>query len=459
LEITSLIKMRAAFTYLSDGRRSIGVETEDRWIDVYTNETIPEPETTFPLEHYPYTPVAVWTVTGVILAQMMDEAWPGKLDMSGPDQSEARITNVISLNNGMIRPLNLLEQLVEIFQRGGSWSEVKYKVTLYWDNDESCAYMGVDNQFYDALTGQLIGDAGYETLILIPLFHNRRPYLIIEDQSEVIVVPDPHGKIDYSLRTGVSDTISNILIMYYPRNLLPEHDSLELIKVNYAFIFEHRISVLMDYSQSFDDYNSLLVKKRYWFNFNSPIPFDPDTLLDIYGNPVTLSDNIRELFADNASVIYNLDNGYSVSAGSVNRKPYEVDRVITTQLNGSGIITRVFSLISEGEAILREIQRRIRKRETDENLAIPERKYLINQKVLEELIIRLYGAKPSDPVILGGYTRINYQRYLTLLRLDRIKESKINPLFQPFAGTPGTPNRILTITTKTGERFFTKISI
>jgi len=82
----------------------------------------------------------------------------------------------------------------------------------------------------------------------------------------------------------------------------------------------------------------------------------------------------------------------------------------------------------------------------------------IVQQSLERLISHIYGTGHRDftiPPILNGYHQITIPTVQNLLQNSLISRFEISTLLQPFAGPPGTPNRIILLTGFNGEKYFT----
>jgi hypothetical protein len=76
------------------------------------------------------------------------------------------------------------------------------------------------------------------------------------------------------------------------------------------------------------------------------------------------------------------------------------------------------------------------------------------QQSLERLIAHVYGKQVSEPNYLGEYERISFETAGNLLQNHLIARFEVSTLFQPFAGPPGTPNRLVLLTGTEGKKYF-----
>ncbi len=73
--------------------------------------------------------------------------------------------------------------------------------------------------------------------------------------------------------------------------------------------------------------------------------------------------------------------------------------------------------------------------------------------------MRIYGVSGTEPGILAGYSRIGYSAFSQLLLEQQIQDYLVSNILQPFAGPPGTRNRIVIFTTVDGRHLFTKVRV
>ncbi len=460
----------------SQDRRRLIVE-DDRLIDPFgtsLSDFIPGNEIS--LLESPYNPVIVKTSTGEILFEMRDSNWVYRLQFF-PDLPVSQIENyyVVSIP-GRLLPSGLIRNLDFTLNNPQVWNDLidnyPVEVSLYAKNRQpdgtnSFAYRATDGRYYDAISGQLVLE---ECGIFgeFPLLERVSLYGVEEESRDIITEVDRLGNLINSIGMGESGLIINKYLLRLPNDLIPENNRIALQPSVRNIIFEHRIDVLIEYGGNFDGYEILAHKPNWLFVYgDQSLPFhrEENGYVDINGNPFTLPPEaeIREVILDTipgwSFLIYQLDNNQTVSLGYNNDTIEEIDRIETGPSNGGDEIVRVYPLTIIDERILITIQRRIQNGQTDENLSFFEPTVRINRQVLEELIMRLYDVNGAEPGILAGYSRVSYSVFSQLLRDQQIQDYLVNNIFQPFAGPPGTPNRIIIFTTVDGRQLFTKVQL
>jgi hypothetical protein len=79
-----------------------------------------------------------------------------------------------------------------------------------------------------------------------------------------------------------------------------------------------------------------------------------------------------------------------------------------------------------------------------------------SRRALDRLLAQLYGIPQPEPENLNGFTRMTLPQLAELMQAEQIVRFEIPPLMQPFAGPPGTLNRIITYYTLDGQKLFVK---
>ena len=80
----------------------------------------------------------------------------------------------------------------------------------------------------------------------------------------------------------------------------------------------------------------------------------------------------------------------------------------------------------------------------------------IVQQSLERLISHVDPTEHDDiPSTLDGYQRLEISAVQNLLQSRNVSRFEISTLLQPFAGPPGTPNRVILLTGLNGQKYFT----
>jgi hypothetical protein len=76
--------------------------------------------------------------------------------------------------------------------------------------------------------------------------------------------------------------------------------------------------------------------------------------------------------------------------------------------------------------------------------------------ILEKVIANQYGLETDIPNFCQGYVRATVQEVQDLFQRDQIVRIEMNILLQPFAGPPGTKNRIALLSVSSGEKLFVR---
>ena len=485
---------------LAFGSSRVAQWVNGSWIDVFTDRGISSfsPDKTIIPIDLPYNPIVITAVGGYLVVELVDKNWPVQIYVHGSGETSPILNYKEIIYSGRRSPQTMIRQLDQLIARSQNWndliSEYPFEATLYFGSQAESGicpfgYLGSDSRYYNAQDGQL-SQLEYQELTVIVVtgtdFNLDSLYSLEEAEADIIVKIDRWGGIYSTERVGAPSTIINRYPIRIPRSLIVSDGMVETSDPLINMIFEHRLDILKEYDTNFDQYLDLLQKDRWYLHWSenpevrTEGPFQyvesssggtfTDYLDNVIFEPQGL---IKEIFIGESSewlatAIYQLSTGLSVSVGlDHDGEIQELDRIRTANYVPTSLdprIIRVYSLTTERDpdfVLLSEIQRRIRLGLGDENLSTQEvgsnSEKHVTQQVLEELIIRMYGHNFTiEPETLDGYSRMPYSQFIDLYDRGLITQIETPDLLQPFAGLPGTYNRIITFISS-GSKFFTKV--
>ncbi len=376
---------------------------------------------------------------------MQDEHW---IDVIPDFDRNSIIRNVESVGNGK-EPTSTLDEIREFIGQPFQNFIDQYvnTVTLYSNDgaENGVSIMGTDDEFYDPFDGRIEANPPpLDTPTLqFPLDYSNSIYTIITNGGLVVASFDRMGNVVHEKETGIPDQdILGYGTIRLPLSLHVQNEEIEMSPALKNSIVESRLSKIQDHL--WDN------RGNTYFVWNSPIPYYRENPRDRFINMET-----RELLDD-------LPEGDLVMIPRMDDNLENLQLIVETTwltgIIGSQQNERDFGdHIVLGESNRWPLYSRKTYNYRDIIPLIPS--YRSNelstvQKSSERLMSHLYNLPLEEPDILDGYARSDLSTINRLLQEQKIARFDVNIVLQPFAGPPGTPNKVLTFLTDDRRKLF-----
>jgi hypothetical protein len=429
-------------------------------------------------------PVVLTTENGFVLVEFNDSNWIRRSTCFPDDNVSIETITQIDVSSGRGRhPIEFLDEI----RTGISWRSFQArhinKVSVHW-NGQNLAYHGKEGEYYNPTTGRSLPTYTSVDRISIPILFGI--YLVqidtLDPGQEIrqcsIAGFDSVGRMRFLYSFGnASRRIVQVLPLKYPLSLtrLVENSesSIELLtSIQYTLVDSALLQMCRDeipianYSRPPENtlfFSSLLAEP--------PICIRNDICFVLGGPPVpipreNLSPIEYPIEGYSSIVVYRTSNNEVVLTGiNSGGRTIEIRRVQLQPEDDSDDNRIVWhgSVVSPRgqDPLLRSIEERVQ----DEYEMSEEEIPLVRKvEVRTEPIVRLafgcfmahvYGLPLPCPEMLDGHLRISYEDSKLLFDREEVVRCEVDPVLQPFAGPPGTLNRILTILTLKREKYFT----
>ncbi len=298
----------------------------------------------------------------------------------------------------------------------------KDRVTVYFTRETPDMVRGSDGRYYNMITGDLVDDPIEELSVVIPVDYDNSIYNIELSTKSIIVAFNRFGDISWSTDIGGSGSIIQYNRLSIPCSLVPSDDSIEIKTIVNNLIVDRRLDEMITYQMDFSNYSNYFAGQKIYFVFGDDTPYYQPKSEGYFNLKTRLMEDIPEF-----------------PLVEVRIPPEIVELQVTIRTNPAGF----------GEASIDQHNWiRISDRPvTDDVFSIKIQEDSLRNS-LYTLARSLYDPIPI-PNVIGEYRRITLEEARQI-----VGTIAVPPLFQPFSGPPGSPNRIVTIVDPSGNKFF-----
>ncbi len=416
------------------------------------------------------------------------------------DENELTIESFEEIGEGL-SPTLIVDRLNRfIGESFNHFQNVKHSITLYWHQADNSVYVRRINGYTDLSTRRLLADYPIMESCQLTLDYNSTCYQFRTENGVRIVQYNQNGMIREIVNFGnVAGRITSSERLLLPRSLRTDEDFIRnnpdqhyipIIPTqnwsypssNYVFFYDEEF-----YFQQIDSSDIVSVTRdgRIFNPTNQSgriraFPFPQtneaalwvfthergDTVVQILiqsdvGTVVSCAHSIIHQELDERTIIKTLI-GYHLGEMLRHSSPYQVigRRVFTgisagviREMTGNDTINVRALYQDEINAQIREDS--IYRRGVEEQDKTSKSEVIYRQS-FERHMANLYNLPTIEPDILDDYSRIEFSKLKDLISNDEILRLEVLPVLQPFAGPPGTENRIVTGITTKREKIFSK---